>query len=98
MSSTQQPGDRQPYSAKIQRAKALDVVTHIAYKSEHLETDRSNHSDETNHFSLSERQKLLEVASRKYSFVDKSGGDLMHIGSWMKIIPEDNSHSDRCAD
>jgi hypothetical protein len=37
---------------------------------------------------LSERQKLAEVGSQKYSFKDKFRGKIMRVCRWMKIIPK----------
>ena len=39
--------------------------------------------------SLSKRQKWADLAAQKYIFEDKGRGELMHVRSWMKAVPED---------
>ena len=51
------------------------------FKTVQTETVRLHH--------LSERQKFVEVASEKYGLEDKIRGDVMHVSSWVKTIPED---------
>jgi hypothetical protein len=38
---------------------------------------------------LSNRQKIVELRSQKCSFEDKFSANVVHVGGWMKSIPED---------